>query len=172
MLFFQVSFLNFKRLQRNNIHIRTIRRSWIYSIFIINVCHRKYYLHIKTLLTMTSWNKYCILHCLLVTSIIPLISVANVASTLTYLSTGKVSDPDWLAFPSWVLATGQVVWAPSGTFESSCDLNMYNFPFDSQKCSLDFGNMIHLESSVRLFVETDSPINLDFFVPSKEFRYH
>ena len=68
-----------------------------------------------------------------------------------------------------VLATGFVIWAPSGAFESSCDLDMQSFPFDSQECSLDFANLVHVESVVRLYPNIDR-IDLGFFVQSKEFR--
>ena len=90
---------------------------------------------------------------------------------LSYFSAGKVTDSDWMIYPLLIFASGDVIWAPSGSFQSSCDLNMAEFPFDNQTCSLDFGNMVHVEATVRLFAYSDS-VDLGFYVPSKEFRYH
>ena len=47
---------------------------------------------------------------------------------------------------------------------------MYKFPFDTQICSLDFGNLVHTEYAVQLYTDMDSVL-MSFFVPSKEFRY-
>ena len=36
---------------------------------------------------------------------------------------------------------------------SSCELDMFKFPFDSQKCYLDFGNTVELDSMVNITTE-------------------
>ena len=73
-------------------------------------------------------------------------------------------------FPCDVYANGHVSWIVAGSFESSCDLNMHKFPFDTQTCSLDFGSLVNVDSRVHLYAESDS-VDLIFYVPSKGFRY-
>ena len=85
-------------------------------------------------------------------------------------SAAKMVDPDWKAFTCMIYFTGMVIWSPSGTFTSSCDLNMYKFPFDTQMCSLGFGNLAHRGSSVHLLTAS-SKVQMAFFVPNKQFRY-
>ena len=46
---------------------------------------------------------------------------------------------------------------------------MYNFPFDKQRSSLDFVNIVHRESAVQLYAACDS-MQLAFFLLSKEFE--
>ena len=86
----------------------------------------------------------------------------------SHYSANKVVDPDWKLYPCSILPSGMVIWTPSAAFSSSCDLNMYKFPFDKQRCSLNFGNLVHRESAVQLYASTDS-VQLAFYVPSKEF---
>ena len=90
--------------------------------------------------------------------------------TFSHRSVENVLDTNWQKFPCNVLFTGRVFWTPSGSFKSSCELNMYKFPFDFQTCSLDFGDLVNIESTVQLFPGSNSS---DFasFLPSKEFRY-
>lgn len=38
---------------------------------------------------------------------------------------------------------GTVLWAPFLTWVTSCDLDVYNFPFDTQKCKIIFMNWIY-----------------------------
>ncbi len=80
-----------------------------------------------------------------------------------------VRDSGWESlFPVMVYCDGSVVWAPAGEFISSCDLQMSEFPWDTQTCFLDFGNLIHEESMVNISIAV-STVNLDFYLPNKEF---
>ncbi|CAH1779887.1 unnamed protein product, partial [Owenia fusiformis] len=39
--------------------------------------------------------------------------------------------------------TGNILWPPGGSFESTCSLDVTYFPFDSQKCTLSFANAMY-----------------------------
>ena len=51
---------------------------------------------------------------------------------------------------------------------SSCTLDMLEFPYDTQRCSLDFGNVLEPANVVNLTLP-DEPVDLDSFYPSNEF---
>ncbi len=98
------------------------------------------------------WNSYCLIFYL-----------------LTNCSGDIVRDEAWdNLFPVQVLPDGMVIWAPAGEFTSSCELIMSDFPFDSQTCHLDFGNLIHDETFVNV-TSLDRNVNLDFYIENKEF---
>ena len=67
------------------------------------------------------------------------------------------------------MANVRIIWAPTGIFRSTCDLNMFKFPFDVQTCSLDFGNVIHVKGTVTLVANIDE-VDQGFYLDSKEFR--
>ena len=46
---------------------------------------------------------------------------------------------------------------------------MFKFPFDTQTCSLDFGNVIHVKGAVTLVANIDE-VDQGFYLDSKEFR--
>ena len=54
------------------------------------------------------------------------------------------------------------------SFHSSCTLKMFNFPFDTQLCSFDFGYVLESVDSVNITTSTD-PIDIDSFYASHEF---
>ena len=76
----------------------------------------------------------------------------------------------WQKFPCSVFFDGRVEWYVAGSFDSSCDLNMYKFPFDNQTCSLEFGSLIQVNTALRLNALVDF-VDFTFYVPNKEFRY-
>ena len=131
----------------------------------------------KILWLKTTFHIYCVASCghtVIVLVAIPtrrcVIGNLNLTFVTSYFSAGQVIDQNWMRFPCMVFATGFIMWAPSGAFESSCDLNMHSFPFDSQQCSLDFSNLVHVESMVRLYPNVDY-MELGSFVQNKEFRW-
>ncbi len=78
-------------------------------------------------------------------------------------------DDSWdHLFPVQVFTDGTVVWAPTGEFTSSCELIMSDFPFDSQTCHLDFGNLVHDETKVNV-TSPEIDIGLHFYITNKEF---
>ena len=95
--------------------------------------------------------------------------IRTVIITSYYWSAGNVFDTNWQKFPCYVLYTGRVFWIPSGSFKSSCELNMYRFPFDIQLCSLVFGDIVNIASTVHVYADSKSS---DFasLLPNKEFR--
>ena len=87
-----------------------------------------------------------------------------------YFSATHVVNKDWVdAFGVYVYADGTVVWVIADYFESTCHLNMLMFPFDTQTCSLNFGNVFHDSTLVDLIGQPEY-VNTDFFFPSKEFE--
>ena len=44
-----------------------------------------------------------------------------------------------------VYATGEVSYLPPGMFRSACNVEIYEFPFDEQICSLKFGRCAFIE---------------------------
>ena len=43
-----------------------------------------------------------------------------------------------------VYATGEVSYLPPGMFRSACNVEIYEFPFDEQICSLKFGRCVFM----------------------------
>ena len=87
-----------------------------------------------------------------------------------YSSVIDVIYSAWQKFLCRAFFNGRVDWHVAGSFESSCDLNMYKFPFDTQTCSLEFGSLVHVISVLRLTAMVDF-VEFTFYVPNKEFRY-
>ena len=54
---------------------------------------------------------------------------------------------------------GESVYYPSGTFSTSCDLNLRYFPFDKQKCVLLVGSWCYWKE-MQPFIFNDPPIDL------------
>ena len=48
---------------------------------------------------------------------------------------------------------------------------MFDFPYDTQKCSLDFGNVLEPAETVNI-VTPKEPVDLSSFYPSNEFDVH
>lgn len=79
-------------------------------------------------------------------------------------------DPNWdNDYKALLLATGNIGWLLSGSFESSCDLDMYKFPFDTQECNLDFGNLLHMAEMVNLRT-VNQTIDMSSYIESREFE--
>ena len=52
---------------------------------------------------------------------------------ISFFSAEALYDADWPSMISAIaFANGIVSWAPAGPFETSCDLNMFKFPYDTQ----------------------------------------
>ena len=80
-------------------------------------------------------------------------------------------DSDWKdKYPLYVYSDGTVVWHFKGHFKSSCDLNMYNFPFDTQVCYIIFGNLVDYDNIINA-TSTYDEVVFSFFIDNKEFRY-
>ncbi len=72
-------------------------------------------------------------------------------SIFCYCSVGTVRDPNWLSiYQVNVLSSGRVVWIPYAMFDTTCNLDMSMFPFDTQKCDLTFGSLAYPEFAVNL----------------------
>ena len=79
-------------------------------------------------------------------------------------------DTKWKdIYPVFLFNAGFLLWSVEGKFRSSCSLDMFKFPFDTQYCSLDFGNVVHFDMSVNLSAVLEF-IDQEFYVPSKEFE--
>ena len=85
-------------------------------------------------------------------------------------SAKDVINSDWHSnFPVSIYYNGQIVWAPIGSFTTTCDLDMFKFPFDIQECSLDFGNLVEADTTLKLsLIEED--VEMTFYKKSNEFE--
>ena len=72
-------------------------------------------------------------------------------------------------FMVFVYYNGVVTWVIPDYFESLCYLNMRAFPFDTQICSLNFGNMMHDSSQVDLNVSLPV-VDTEFYMASNQFE--
>lgn len=88
-----------------------------------------------------------------------------------YFSGERLMDSNWEdKFPVIMFADGVAAWVISDTFRSACSLNMFKFPFDTQECSLYFGNLIHWDVHVNISTgQFETSVNMDFFQQSNEF---
>ena len=88
-----------------------------------------------------------------------------------HFSVRKAFDSDWKDdYPITVFMNGVVLWHFRGNFLSSCDLNMFKFPFDSQVCYITFGNIVDVDDIINITNLMDH-IDLTFFIENQEFRY-
>lgn len=64
--------------------------------------------------------------------------------------------------------TGGIQWVPQGIYMSTCDVDVYSFPFDKQVCSLKFGSWTHDGTKLDLDFSGDEKMETeDYFVPNK-----
>ena len=42
-----------------------------------------------------------------------------------------------------IYSDGSIFWMPQAVYRSSCNIDVYAFPFDVQNCSLKFGSWTH-----------------------------
>eukprot|EP00794_Sanderia_malayensis_P007494 gene7494-8325_t len=52
-----------------------------------------------------------------------------------------------------IRSNGVIIWSNPALYKSSCSLDMTNFPFDDQKCLLNFGSLTYNTSSSDIFPE-------------------
>ena len=79
-----------------------------------------------------------------------------------YVSNVRSVDGATFAFHRWNVTIH--------LYFSSCKLDMFKFPYDSQKCYLDFGNTAELDSMVNITVEKRLGFSLEFYSESNEFH--
>ncbi|KAI8478791.1 Neuronal acetylcholine receptor subunit beta-4 [Branchiostoma belcheri] len=72
-----------------------------------------------------------------------------------------------LATKVLISSNGQVSWLPPAIFQSACSIDVVQFPFDRQNCSMKFGSWTYdsREVDLRLVVDTAT---MDDFKPSGE----
>ena len=64
--------------------------------------------------------------------------------------------------------TGDIQWVPQGIYMSTCDVDVYSFPFDKQVCSLKFGSWAYDGTKLDLtFHMEEKMLTEDYFVPNK-----
>ena len=79
-------------------------------------------------------------------------------------------DPEWKkSYPLYIF-NGRVCWHIMGEFESSCDLDMFRFPFHTQVCRIDFGNIVDVDSIVSATYSIDY-VDFDLFSRNQELCY-
>ena len=87
-----------------------------------------------------------------------------------YSATHVLNEETTNMFPASVTSTGNVTWSVTTSFENSCTLNMYTFPFDRQHCALEFGNLVHNWWDVDLTSDSSRVCTRDMF-ENKEFTW-
>ena len=91
--------------------------------------------------------------------------------TFLYYSGQDAIDSTWKdKYPLYVFADGTIRWSFRGQSMSSCDLNMFKFPFDTQVCDLAFGNIVDFDEMINVTTKQDK-VDFTFFIASEEFRY-
>ncbi|XP_046578144.1 neuronal acetylcholine receptor subunit beta-4-like [Haliotis rubra] len=66
-----------------------------------------------------------------------------------------------------VHSSGKVEWSPGNIFKTVCKVDVFTFPFDSQKCFLNISSWMYNSKRVSLLATEDS-INMDFFTKNSE----
>ena len=70
-----------------------------------------------------------------------------------------------------IYSTGDVLWIPRSIFSSTCHIDLKNFPFDTQKCTISFGSWTYDSSLIDLkFDEDKDSIDLNDYESSKEWK--
>ena len=97
--------------------------------------------------------------------------VLHVSMCFCHFSVKNAFDSIWKdKYPVYVFANGIVFWNFKGQFQTSCDFNMYHFPFDTQVCYIIFGNIADYDNTINV-TSTYDHVDFTFFIDNKEFRY-
>ena len=75
-------------------------------------------------------------------------------------------NDDWDKMKVMVIYTGQVIWYPSGEFITSCEINAFYLPFDSQNCPVIVAHFATAEYNN--LTAYDAKPNSDNLIPSNE----
>ncbi len=89
-----------------------------------------------------------------------------VPDLVLYNSAGDSFDPK-SPVNAIIYNTGDVVYLPPGMFRSTCQIEIDQFPFDEQFCSLKFGSWTYDDSTVDLKNKSDTA-QLDTYVENGE----
>ncbi len=89
-----------------------------------------------------------------------------VPDLILYNSAGDSFDPK-TPVNAIIYNTGDVVYLPPGMFRSTCQIEIDQFPFDEQFCSLKFGSWTYDDSTVDLKNKSDTA-QLDTYVENGE----
>ena len=68
-----------------------------------------------------------------------------------------------------VIHSGLVVWAPTGMFQTQCNVNVFYFPFDHQKCLILLVNVVSPGQYVN-FSSSSDQMQLTVFMNSNEWK--
>ena len=68
-----------------------------------------------------------------------------------------------------VIHSGLVVWAPTGMFQTQCNVNVFYFPFDHQKCLILLVNVVSTGQYVNFSSYSDQ-MQLTVFTDSNEWK--
>ncbi|PVD21671.1 hypothetical protein C0Q70_17470 [Pomacea canaliculata] len=64
-----------------------------------------------------------------------------------------------------ILNFGVMDWQPTGVFETSCDIDVTYYPFDTQVCSIVFTTAMSTSDELSIFIDKSNPVLLDNFSP-------
>lgn len=70
-----------------------------------------------------------------------------------------------------IYSNGEILWIPRSLFSSTCNIDLKNFPFDQQNCSLSFGSWSYDRTLIDLdfYMDMDK-IDLSDYERSKEWQ--
>jgi hypothetical protein len=67
-----------------------------------------------------------------------------------------------------VSSDGTVRWRPPSIFKSTCQINIQNFPYDYQNCSMKFGSWTYDRDSIDIQFLEKQEINRELYIQSNE----
>ena len=65
--------------------------------------------------------------------------------------------------PLTVKASGQVIWSQPVNMETSCSMDVTNFPFDSQSCEIAVGSWQYYKDELKMYCKDE--LNLSEYMP-------
>lgn len=74
--------------------------------------------------------------------------------------------------PFRVWSHGRVVWAPTVRLETSCEMQVFYFPFEEQECTIILFPYAYVIDELKLFVaSTTQPVNLVYYGENAEWTF-
>jgi len=68
----------------------------------------------------------------------------------------ELLTPDFSRVRVLIGHTGHVHWEPGGVFTTTCDIDVRYFPFDDQRCMIEFGAWAYYSARVNITSASDT----------------
>lgn len=76
---------------------------------------------------------------------------------------------DFTKIRAIVYYDGRVHWEPGGNFRTTCDINIYYFPFDRQHCEINIGAWVYHSAKMNV-TNVSSDVNTDNYTLNGEWE--